>query len=498
MSDRPKLIIQNSSVSARTWEMLRNEEWIAALPMDGMSVNIPGSWSAMSPGIVLDEADTRAWLEPLAGFNARQGEAHLMIYVDDPGDLFDEAAWDAVVANVRLLAQVAQETGFDGLILDNEEYFGRFLDFPEDHPGAKPRELDAYQARMVEIGREMMEAIYEVFPTAELGVMHGPYLSVEETPAAPPAITGQAGGAYQHELSGPLFTGLLEGKGPDQTLIDMGELYQLRTGDEFAQSQAYRSDDLPALIDWALPEPLRRGWDDAVVQSHIVYIGEFPAGYGQTPASLTSTLLAAFDHSEEAVYLFADWPDVDLFDPDQDNGIWIDAIARAIALADATQEGTRGPDALAGGRGADRLIGDAGGDLLEGGRGDDLLLGGRGADRLSGGRGDDELDGGRGRDRLEGGGGDDLLLGGAGRDVLSGGRGDDMLMGGAGADVFVLERRGGTDRVGDFDPAVDAVDAGGADPAAAAVEGDLHLSLGRATMILEGWGALPPEDVLFV
>ena len=77
-------------------------------------------------------------------------------------------------------------------------------------------------------------------------------------------------------------------------------------------------------------------------------------------------------------------------------------------------------------------------DKLAGKAGDDLLKGLGGKDRLLGKDGDDDLQGGGGRDLLKGQGGDDRLDGGKGRD---------KLIGGGGADVFVLDGKGGPDRV---------------------------------------------------
>lgn len=105
-----------------------------------------------------------------------------------------------------------------------------------------------------------------------------------------------------------------------------------------------------------------------------------------------------------------------------------------------------------GGRGDDRLTGNAvdnvlkgktGADRLVGGEGDDLLLGGKGADRLFGGQGDDRLKAGPGRDRLTGGEGADLfaIRPGDGRAViLDFGAGDRLDLRGFGyADFDALE-----------------------------------------------------------
>jgi len=50
------------------------------------------------------------------------------------------------------------------------------------------------------------------------------------------------------------------------------------------------------------------------------------------------------------------------------------------------------------------------------------------------------------------------LQGGAGDDFLHDGGGDDLLLGGAGADVFVFDRDGSADRIGDFQDGIDRLD----------------------------------------
>ncbi|MDF2233104.1 hypothetical protein P2H44_11125 [Albimonas sp. CAU 1670] len=87
------------------------------------------------------------------------------------------------------------------------------------------------------------------------------------------------------------------------------------------------------------------------------------------------------------------------------------------------------------------LVGTKKKDTLEGAAGDDVLKGKGGKDKLLGRDGDDDL---------RGDGGKDLVRGDAGDDRLDGGKGRDRLIGGEGADQFVLDGKGGPDRVKDF------------------------------------------------
>ena len=124
---------------------------------------------------------------------------------------------------------------------------------------------------------------------------------------------------------------------------------------------------------------------------------------------------------------------------------------------DAELYGGRGNDRLVGQAARERLYGDAGADFLDGAGGSDDLDGEAGNDRLRGGTGDDGLAGGAGDDRLDGELGSDVLFGDEGDDRLRGGpgldklfgdlngpAGDDRLSGGGGADL--LEDAFGRDR----------------------------------------------------
>lgn len=76
-------------------------------------------------------------------------------------------------------------------------------------------------------------------------------------------------------------------------------------------------------------------------------------------------------------------------------------------------------EVVAGGWGADRLVGNAAGNVFRGGPGQDSIAGLAGRDRLAGGRGPDIVRGGRGADSLWGGRGFDNLFGGRGVDSCS-------------------------------------------------------------------------------
>ena len=91
---------------------------------------------------------------------------------------------------------------------------------------------------------------------------------------------------------------------------------------------------------------------------------------------------------------------------DRRAGVSVDLTRPESAGADGEGDRLAGIEVVHGGRGPDRLTGDAG---------DNVLVGGPGADVIAGGPGDDDVEGGRGRDRLDGGDGDDALAAGSER-----------------------------------------------------------------------------------
>ena len=111
-----------------------------------------------------------------------------------------------------------------------------------------------------------------------------------------------------------------------------------------------------------------------------------------------------------------------------------------VTLDDRANDGERGEgdrvivENVAGGQGADMLVGDSGSNQISGEGGDDTIVGGAAGDVLAGSAGSDRVDGGRGNDGLVGDEGDDQLRGGGGADRLRGHEGADELRCGPGDD----------------------------------------------------------------
>jgi hypothetical protein len=472
---RPDLVLFAPDVSARTQFITQNEAHIDTLPFDGITVNIPQSWFSMSPDYIVTRADLEYWLEPLRDFNSDRNN-WLTIVVDDPGDVFDDAAWGAVVENWRLMAEAARDLGFEGIMFDNEEYFGEWQNWPEDYP---PEALaigkEAYQAQTALRGQQIAEAISSVWPDAKVAFAHGPYISVDPEPGRPT----QTGPGSLYDLSGPFFTGFAEGAGPNMRMVDGGELYALRSAEEFAWFQDWRSNTVPGKIDWEADPDLIANWDARIDQAGMVYTDEWPIGNPQTPESLTTTLLNAFDYSEGTVYLYNEVGHIDWLTAGETAPEWLAAVERAVTLADNTIRGTAAAETLSG----DGV--------------DNRLMGYDGADSLMGGGGNDWLEGGALNDTLRGGSGVDDLFGGDGNDVLGGGQGNDKLTGGLGADTFMLRKASGAETVIDFDVAADRIDTGDGTVIVAVSDG-LRVTFGEGSLLLVGLTAADLANVTLI
>src|SRR5262249_30786915 len=151
------------------------------------------------------------WLAPLQGKFKHFTQNFVEVMIDNPGDVFDDAAWRTTIENWRLMARAAREAGFVGIFFDNEEYTGHWLNYPADYPNPT-HTLDEYRTQTRLRGTQIMQAIVAEFPNAVLLVYHGPYVSEPKTP--PSVIAGQSGPGNASDLTGPLFSGFLEGLGP--------------------------------------------------------------------------------------------------------------------------------------------------------------------------------------------------------------------------------------------------------------------------------------------
>jgi hypothetical protein len=307
-SDPPYLILLQRRTTDvhtnRTPYILENIDYIESLPFDGMVVNIAPSWEVMTGNpITYDDAYDDA-LGLLQGTFTRFTQNFVEVMIDDPGDVFDDDAWRVTVENWRIMARAAREAGFVGIFFDNEEYKGRWLDYPEDYTNPV-HTLDEYRAQTRLRGSQIMRAVVAEFPEVVFLVYHGPYLSEPKTPRE--VIAGQSGDGDASNLTGALFTGFLEGLGTQSQLIDGGEVYAYRTAEDFARSYDWRKYGLPSeeTNSAFITDADRAIWSERVGISYGVYNLPFPTQQNtMTPLIMRSTLEQALRHADRYVWLY--------------------------------------------------------------------------------------------------------------------------------------------------------------------------------------------------
>jgi hypothetical protein len=307
---RPYVIYLDGSggVPARTASVLENLSHIESLPFDGIVLDIPATWNVMKRGVKLDyDSEYQTFVQPLQGKLDKFSFNMLRAVVDDPGDLFDDAAWNQAIENWRILARLAKDVGAKGIFFDNEEYFDKWMNYPEDY-ASPTRSKEDYIAQARLRGRQVMEAVMQEFPDVNLGTLHGPYLSEPATPSF--VKRQQVADASYYELSGPFTIGMMEAQSGSARITDGGEVYQYRTLEDFQNSYAWRDQTIASdSVNSALiPESLKPQWSSKLEISFGLYTESWPDPQVDvmTPAIMRSSLANALRVADTFVWVYGE------------------------------------------------------------------------------------------------------------------------------------------------------------------------------------------------
>ena len=103
--------------------LINNHETISKLPFSGF-ILVGNSFT----NLVMKENQTitykQVWneLKGLKGLYKNQPHNFLQINIDFPGDFWDDERWRQVSQNFAVVAQVAKDLGFKGIVFDDEPY----------------------------------------------------------------------------------------------------------------------------------------------------------------------------------------------------------------------------------------------------------------------------------------------------------------------------------------------------------------------------------------
>lgn len=304
---RPSALRENLSV----WE--KKLEGV-----DGLYLFLEKTGFAVMSVKPLQAEAVRAELQPLLGLALQQLKYNFaLVFNDRPADLFDD--WSVPLTNWRVFAAECRRAGLVGIAFDNEEYFGAWADYPTDCKYPR-KTLDEYREQARKRGREVMEAIVSGFPEAVVVTLHGPTLSA----AGGPKIVYARPDA--NELWGPFFVGMLEGSGKNSLLCDGGELYALRSEDEFSTAYRWRKwglasadADVPFI-----PENLRRDWSRVSIAWGVYDGADENTGRKTDPKTFQKCVAAAVSRCDHLVWVYFEKQNL----LDGETGVWHRALSR--------------------------------------------------------------------------------------------------------------------------------------------------------------------------
>jgi len=311
-----------------------NLEFLESQPFDGLALYLrtPDLKINVTAKVLSDSRlsleQIQEVLRPLASVRFRSLLHNFAAVLStNPPDVFDD--WEGVLQNFGYLAQAAREAGLEGIYLDNENYGTRWTDYPAGvaYPG---KSLQEYQDQARLRGRQVMEAMTAPYPGLTMIVLHGPYLS---EPKAPHPLFPSW--ERVNRLQGPFFAGLVEGAGPASKCVDGGELYHLRSAEEFQRSYDWRKSELASerVNCTYLPAAVRARWPGTVEIAFGLYDRPF-RGTPMDPPILRSCVSRALSRTDRYVWLYIEGPT--FLRPPARGGApeeWVDAVRQCRADA---------------------------------------------------------------------------------------------------------------------------------------------------------------------
>jgi len=298
---------------------------VAYLRNDTSGLNVTTSLMTTTP---VSYTAIASVLAPMRGATfATLRENFGLVQGSRPPDFFDD--WSVTIQNFANAALALKDAGLKGIVFDNEQYVSPWGNYPT---GVKysSRTLAEYQVQARLRGRQVMQAMTAQFPGLAILTLHGPTISEPLVPQPLFPLWCMA-----NELQGPFFSGMAEGLPSGALNIDGGELYHLRTADEFLRAYTWRKYTLPSdAINCAfIPPALRPSWPGLSSISFGVYDRPF-GGAAMDPTILRSTLANALRQADRYVWFYTEGATFLL--PASQGGAsatWVGAVRQALADA---------------------------------------------------------------------------------------------------------------------------------------------------------------------
>jgi len=239
----------------------------------------------------------------MKGLYTKQTHNFLQVNILSPGDFWDDKAWKQVNNNFAIVAKVAKDLGFKGIVFDDEAYnpaAKKMLNFKfptieevKNNPklyttwekkGAQHPWVDknAYRNpkytfkehvdKITYRFKNIMQVLVKNYPSLDVLVYLGPSLSHANSNRKHPVVV-DLGRPRNHEFHGAIFLGLKQGLNQKASLHDMGESYKYREDEHFKNAYQWRkyniaTDKYNHKLDddyqWSIPKEERNNWSDKV------------------------------------------------------------------------------------------------------------------------------------------------------------------------------------------------------------------------------------------
>jgi len=282
-------------------------------------------------------------------------ENFLQINIHFPSDFWDDYTWEQVSKNFALVAQVAKDLGFKGIVFDDEPYSKEAqkmvnFKFPTskeikknpkryedwEKAGAEGSWVDenaysnpnyTFKEHMDKVTlrfKNIMSNMVKNYPKLTMLIYLGPSLSHENSNKNYPIVIDM-GLPREHEFHGAIFTGLKQGLGSKASLHDMGESYKYRENKHFGSAYQWRKNDiakdeynkLNENYHWIIPKSERATWSNEIGVGFMVFnIGqkssykEYTTLNKSSASDIGKTLKKALKYSDEYVIYYChkqDW-----------------------------------------------------------------------------------------------------------------------------------------------------------------------------------------------
>jgi hypothetical protein len=220
-------------------------------------------------------------------------------------DWFDD--YSPVVQNARLAGMVARAGNCAGILLDTEQYEGPLFNYSKQrHAGTKS--WDEYAAQARRRGAEVMTAMQESFPNLTILLTFGYSLPWQESQSGQRPLAQCDNG-----LLAPFLDGMLSAAtGTTQIVDGYEQSYGYRSREEFARAhETVSSDVLPIVADPPKYAQVFKGgfgiWMDYRWRE-LGWSTAEPAKNHFSPESLKASLEAAWERTDQYVWLYSETP----------------------------------------------------------------------------------------------------------------------------------------------------------------------------------------------